>query len=254
MSDIEFTKKPRGRNIYSPDSGAPFKLSRSKIEDFVRCPRCFYLDRRLGVGQPSIPGYTLNVAVDELLKKEFDGYRALQEPHPLLVQHGLNLIPFQHESLNDWRHNFRGVQFHHEPSGFLITGAVDDVWHDNKGTLYVVDYKATSINGGLVAETQLRVSYQRQVELYQWLLRQNGFTVSRTAYFVYANGIKSRDDFGGRLEFDISLFDHVGSDKWVEPTLSQISLCLSAETPPPARAECEYCAYRHHANDALGGP
>ena len=67
----------RTKNIYDPASKNPFKLSRSKIDLFLECPRCFYLHRRLGVGRP--PGYpfTLNVAVDALLKKEFDIHRAL---------------------------------------------------------------------------------------------------------------------------------------------------------------------------------
>lgn len=63
------------KNLFDPQNKTPFKLSRSKIELFINCPRCFYLDRRLGVGQP--PGYpfTLNSAIDKLLKKEFDIHR-----------------------------------------------------------------------------------------------------------------------------------------------------------------------------------
>jgi hypothetical protein len=47
-------KPIRTRGLYDPavnapgPAGKPFTLSRSKLEDFVRCPRCFYLDRRLG--------------------------------------------------------------------------------------------------------------------------------------------------------------------------------------------------------------
>ena len=74
----------RTRNIYDPKSEKPFKLSRSKVDNFVSCKRCFYIDRRLGVGQP--PGFPFNInsAVDELLKKEFDQYRKKGEPHPYM--------------------------------------------------------------------------------------------------------------------------------------------------------------------------
>lgn len=41
--------------LYDPASSAPFALSRSKVELFLDCPRCFYLDRRLGVARPSGP-------------------------------------------------------------------------------------------------------------------------------------------------------------------------------------------------------
>ena len=36
----------RTRNIYDPHSSGSFRLSRGKIDNFVNCPRCFYLDRR----------------------------------------------------------------------------------------------------------------------------------------------------------------------------------------------------------------
>ena len=54
----------RSRNIYKPDGEKPFKLSRSKVDNYINCKRCFYIDRRLGVGQP--PGFPFNInsAVD----------------------------------------------------------------------------------------------------------------------------------------------------------------------------------------------
>ncbi|MDA2921155.1 hypothetical protein MYX76_16970, partial [Desulfobacterota bacterium AH_259_B03_O07] len=103
----------RTKNIYDPASKNPFKLSRTKIDLFLECPRCFYLDRRLGVGRP--PGYpfTLNVAVDALLKKEFDIHRAKGEAHPLIKTYGIDAIPIPHEKLDEWRNNFVGVQYLH---------------------------------------------------------------------------------------------------------------------------------------------
>jgi len=62
----------RENNRYDPQSKEPFYISRTAIEMFVECPRCFYLDKKLGLGRPSMPGWTLNSAVDKLLKSEFD--------------------------------------------------------------------------------------------------------------------------------------------------------------------------------------
>jgi hypothetical protein len=72
----EYYNPKRTKNIYDPSSKEPFKISRSKLDLLLNCPRCFYLDRRLWIDQP--PGYpfNLNSAVDELLKKEFDIHRA----------------------------------------------------------------------------------------------------------------------------------------------------------------------------------
>jgi hypothetical protein len=65
---------------YKPGQTAPFKVSRSKIELFMQCPRCFWLDVRLKVTRPSSPPFNINKAIDELFKKEFDSYRAQGKP------------------------------------------------------------------------------------------------------------------------------------------------------------------------------
>ncbi|MFH1410283.1 MAG: PD-(D/E)XK nuclease family protein, partial [Patescibacteria group bacterium] len=175
----------RTRNIYDPNSKEPFKLSRSKIENYVKCPRCFYLDRRLGVNpHPGFP-FTLNSAVDALFKKEFDKYRAEQKPHPLMQEYKIDAVPFQHKDIDEWRENFKGIQFLHKPTNLLIAGAVDDVWVKPDGQLIVADYKATSKAEEITAlDKDWQDGYKRQSEIYQWLLRQNGFKVNKTAYFV----------------------------------------------------------------------
>jgi hypothetical protein len=68
MSDYYNPKRGDNYNY----GGKNWKLSRSKIDLFLECPRCFYLDNKLGLKRP--PGYpfALNSAVDLLLKKEFD--------------------------------------------------------------------------------------------------------------------------------------------------------------------------------------
>lgn len=237
--------------LFDPASVEPFKLSRSKVELFNQCPHCFYLDRRLGVGQPPGFPFNLNSAVDHLLKKEFDSYRAKSEPHPLMTQNGVDAVPYSHDMLDEWRENFKGVRYHHLPTNFLLTGAVDDIWVNPKGELIVVDYKSTSKESGVGIDADWQGGYKRQLEFYQWLLRKNGFRVSPTGYFVYCNGKRDRDGFQGRLEFDISVFPYVGNDAWVEPTLHGARSALSAQRPPAPSAGCEYCNYRRNASQAL---
>ena len=133
-----------------PASSAPFKLSRSRLEDFINCPRCFYLDRRLGVEQPPGFPFTLNSAVDALFKKEFDIYRKKQQPHPLMAEYGVDAVPFSHPELDAWRENFKGIQFHHKPANLLITGAIDDLWVNPKGELIIADYKEASTSTLLI--------------------------------------------------------------------------------------------------------
>lgn len=235
----------RKSNIFDPKSDAPFRLSRSKLENFLRCPRCFYLDRRLGVSEPSMPAFTLNVAVDHLLKKEFDIHRANGTAHPLMAHYGIDAVPFQHSLLDRWRENFVGVEFHHPATNFIFTGAIDDVWENSHGELHIVDYKATSKDGNVVfGDSIWHDGYKRQMEMYQWLFRKNGFTVSDIGYFVYVNGKKDRKAFDGKLEFDVNIFPYEGNDDWVENALHTAHECLMSNTVPQPTETCEYCQYR----------
>ena len=233
----------RSRNLFSPGSQKPFKLSRTKIQDFLDCPRCFYLDRKCGTGQPPGFPFTLNTAVDTLLKKEFDEYRAAGKPHPLMVKHGINAIPFVHPDLDEWRMNLKGIQVLHEPTGFIITGAIDDLWINLAGELIVVDYKATSTSKEITLDEEYRKSYKNQMEVYQWLLRQKGFKVSNTGYFVYVNGDTAKDSFNERLEFETLLLSYEGNDSWVENRLYEIKESLESDRLPPPYTECDYCQY-----------
>lgn len=249
MSEYYIPKKTRG--IYSPSSSESFRLSRSKIDLFTECPRCFYLDRRLGVGRPPGFPFTLNSAVDTLLKKEFDIHRAAQSSHPIMEKYGVDAVPFQHKEMDIWRENFKGIQCLHEPTNFVVTGAVDDIWVNSKKELIVVDYKSTSKDTEVNLDAEWQDGYKRQMEVYQWLLRKSGFEVSDTGYFVYANGQKDRKAFDAKLEFDVTLIAYTGSDSWIEPTLEKIKACLDDDRVPLAGAHCDYCAYRQAAGESL---
>jgi hypothetical protein len=235
------------RKLFDSKSSAPFEISRSKLELFLDCPRCFYLDRRFGIGRPSFPAFTLNSAVDTLLKKEFDILRIKKESHPLMKNYGIDLIPFQNEKMDEWRHNFTGVRFLHKPTNFLVFGAIDDLWVDKEGVLYVVDYKSTSTEAEVTLNGEYKEAYKRQVEIYQWLLRKNGFKVSDIAYFVYANGRKDLKAFDAKLEFNISILAHHGNDAWVEKTVIDARYCLDQSYLPDSTYDCEYCNYRKAA-------
>jgi len=232
------------KNIYHPESKEPFKLSRSKIDLFLECPRCFYLDMRLGISRP--PGYpfTLNQAVDTLLKKEFDILRNEGKANALMEKYKIEAIPFKHPKIDEWRNNRKGIQYLHQPNNFLVYGAIDDLWINSKNELHIVDYKATSTTQEITLDAEYRQGYKRQAEVYQWLFRKNGFKVSDIAYFVYCNGKTDRDTFDGVLEFDIQIIDYKGNDSWIEPVLSNIKKCLESDNVPLANPECKYCKYR----------
>lgn len=240
----KFYNPQRTRNIYDPASPKPFKISRSKIDLFVECPRCFYVDRRLGVGRP--PGYpfNLNSAVDSLLKKEFDAHRVAGTAHPLQRAYGLDVIPAQRDEIDVWRENFKGVQFEHAPTNLIITGAIDDLWIDGEGNYIVVDYKATAKSEPVIAlDQEWQDGYKRQMEVYQWLLRRNALPVSDMSYFVYCTGRPNAAAFDGKIDFDVHLISYEGNDTWVEPAIQALHKCLQGDELPESGTNCDYCAF-----------
>lgn len=235
---------------YKPGQTTLYKVSRSKIELFTQCPRCFWLDARHKITRPNSPPFNINKAIDELFKKEFDVHRKAGTQHPLQIKFNISAKPYPHKDLDTWRANFTGVTTLHEPTNLHVFGAVDDVWVNENGELIVVDYKATAKDKeikdlGPVGGWQ--DSYRRQMEVYQWLLRANGHKVSNTGYFVYANGDASKDGFNDVVEFRTEVFPHHGSDAWVEKTLIAMKNCMEGDIPAVGEAAmggpCDFCAY-----------
>jgi len=191
-----------------------------------------------------MPGFTLNMAVDSLLKKEFDILRAKQKAHPLMKAYGIDAVPFLHEKMDDWRDSLhKGVEYLHKKTNFIICGGVDDVWRTPKNEIIVVDYKATSTRNAISLEDKYKQAYKRQMEIYQWLLRKNGFKVSDTAYFVFCNGKSDRKAFDGKLEFDVTIIPYEGNDSWVERAIVSAHECLNKTKMPASAPDCEYCNF-----------
>jgi len=223
--------KQRKGNLYDPKSKTPFRLSRSKIDMFLKCPRCFYLDRRMGLGRPGMPGFSLNSAVDALLKNEFDLLRKKGQKHELMKKYKIDAIPFTHPDLPIWRddiYHYKGASFIHKPTNLEICGIIDDVWINKKKELIIVDYKSTSTSKEISLEDEYKQGYKKQMEVYQW---------------------KNRDKFDARLEFELQIISYKGDISWVEPTIFEMKKCLDLDKIPDADPECEYCMYRKLIGD-----
>jgi len=102
----------------------------------------------------------------------------------------------------------------------------------------VVDFKATGAK-----EHKIYDSYKRQMEIYQWLLRQNGYRVSDTGYFLFAKVDKSKKFVAGQLHFDLLLEPCRGGGDWVEEKILEARSCYDAATAPEPKKDCEHCEY-----------
>ena len=245
---------------YNPDrkaewnyGGSKWRLSRSKIDFFIECPRCFYIDNKLGTKRPGFPSFNLNIAVDELFKKEFDVHRKNKTPHPVMLKYNVNAIPFTHKHMDTWRENFEGREYKDDETGMTISGAVDDIWVTPENKLIVVDYKSTSKNGSIteLSDSPWDQQYKRQLGVYKWLLEKNGFEVEDTGYLVYANASKEEPGFDDKLVFETTLVPVSIEHEWIEPTLDKIKECLESNTFPSSGPQCEFCPYREACGKKL---
>ena len=268
----------RHRGIFKPTHPEPYEISRSQIEKYVSCPACFWMNRVKGIKFPSIPGFLLNTATDTLLKKDFNKYRNIQKPHPFMERNGLgHLVPFKHDDFETWTVSLQlGLRTNFKPANFIVGGGLDDVWH-NRATneLHIIDYKSTASKMNKEKTSLEMISlfgnyksaYKRQMEIYQWILRRNGFIVSNIGYFVYVNGdqhfqngMLESDKDEAAMKFRVQLIEYQGSSSWVEDTILEISKCLRRkECPehakegfgPKGDKQCEYAElfYMMKAND-----
>ena len=244
------TKRHRG--AYKPKlDDIPFELSRSAVEKYVQCNKCFWMEKVAGIKPPSIPAFLLNTNTDTLLKKDFDQYRG-KEPHPIMVKAGLeHLIPFEHEDMEKWEASihFGSTPNHfntlHRESNILFGGGLDDVWQNKEtGELHIVDYKSTAQMGKTpkpLDESFLQVpkdskypdykaAYRRQMDMYQLIMRRKGFEVSKIGYFLYVDGqhngidgmIDQEDPAVAWMKFDTAIIPYEGDDSWVEAALMEI--------------------------------
>ena len=251
----------RHRGQFDINNPEPYEISRSRIENFVRCPACFYMTQVEGIEFPSIPGFNINEATDILLKKDFDNYREKKKSHPFLENHGFShLIPYQHQHFELWTQSMHfgaidRMHFDHPETNLRVGGGLDDIWLNTKtNKLHIVDYKSTSQkkdNGPINLDDKWKASYKRQMDLYSWIMRKKGFDVDKIGYFLYCDGDRfTRNSFlkaeNAIMEFKITLIPYETNFDWIEDTFKKIYLTLRFKERPPHKDDCEYGKFLDH--------
>ena len=247
----------RKGSIYMRGTSSVFKISRSKFSNFLQCKRCFYLERVKGLKDPSMPGWSLNSAVDELLKKEFDEFRKKQKPHTLIEQSKLNLIPFKHEKMDLWRNALRGgISYLDTNTNIEIHGGVDDIWLDpDKEELVVVDYKAQSNNRPVETQSYLsniyHQGYKIQMDVYVHILRKMNFKVSDISYFYVCNADKNHEKFDNKLNFTTTLVPYKTNTSWIDKKIIEMKQTLDSQDTPEINKYCEKCMHLNAGKDFI---
>jgi len=144
------------------------QLSRAQLQLFTDCPRCFWLRNRYDVKQPKGYPLALNIAMDQLLKAEFDEFRAAGKLHPILRDNKIEARLFADtEKLTAWRNNFQGLRWRDPKSGHTLFGAIDDILEFPDDSLAILDYKSSGAR-----EVHIYDSYQLQMDVYTFLLQR----------------------------------------------------------------------------------
>ena len=230
-------------------------VSRTGWESFIRCKRCFYLERKLKIKPIGMPGYPINSRVDALLKTEFDIYRNKQEPHPIFRKYNLNFVPYKidEKKLKDFRNNFKGVRAKSTKTNFTIYGSIDDIWlNRDMDEVVILDYKATSTKEKINYVTSLKSyhkSYLRQLDFYAHLLKLNKFKVFKTGYWILCNAREeSQKTFSNKLDFKIDLLSYDVNTDYIEDTLVELEKCYNSEKIPSPSQNCDTCRWQRETS------
>jgi len=159
------------------------KLSPSRISTFIECERCFWLEVNKGVKRPSGPFPSLPSGMDREIKNHFDYFRENGGKPPEIKDFNKDLELFEdREFLKKARSWRTDPKWKDSETGAVLRGAVDDLLTEN-GKIVVLDYKTR----GYPPKQDKGVPhyYERQVNLYNLILRENGYETTDYGLILY---------------------------------------------------------------------
>ena len=229
----------------------PLRLSRSRWDNFIKCPKCFYLKEKHNINPPGQPGHPINSRVDTLLKEEFDILRSKGKKHPIFKEYNLNFIPYNKldpEVLKNYRNNFKGVEAKSQKTKYTLFGSLDDLWFNlDTDEIVVLDYKATSnknLEDYTTSTKHYHKSYLRQLDFYAYLLKLNDFKVHKIGYWLICNAAdENQKTFNKNVNFKTSILSYELKTDYIEDTLIELEKCLEKNKPPISGNDCDNCRW-----------
>lgn len=209
-------------------------LSHSGIDILNRCPRCFWLQYRLGIRQPQGIVSRLPSRFDKVLKVYFDQFRAKNELPDFIkkVIKGRLENPFQE------------VYFYHVNQKYGFYGKLDECLINPEGKYVVVDFKTTSSDPQ--KRKEIFPAYQHQIDEYNFLLGQHGKPVADYGYLIYFYPGEIKDLKNG-APLKVYFQKIKANSKEVLPRIMKAIKVLEGEMPKPSE-DCPYCQWRQELN------
>lgn len=216
-----------------------YKLSPTSINLMLECPRCFWLQLVKKIKRPegifpSLPG-----GMDRILKKHFDKFMERGELPPEIREYGISngyKLFSDKAKLDIWRSNQKGIQYKDKISGILLRGAVDNLLEKGK-KLVVLDYKTR----GYPLKEDTHEHYITQMDIYNFLLRMNGYDTTDYAYLLFYYPREVTDT--GKVIFDTKLIKIKTNPKQGEKIFNKAIKILQLEEPPKSSEECGFCKW-----------
>lgn len=210
-----------------------FKLSPSSLNLMQECPRCFWLAQHKVFTRPAGIFPSLPSGMDSILKVHFDKFMRKGELPPELCNNTecKNMKLFDNEEkLKTWRSNLKGISWT-DKEGNILHGAVDNLLMKGK-KIIVLDYKTR----GFPLKEDTAEHYQNQLDIYNFLLRKNGYETEDYAYllFYYPREVAPT----GEVVFNTELKKMKVDIENAEAIFNKAIKLLNGDCP---KESCEWC-------------
>ncbi len=174
--------------------------------------------------------------MDGVLKRHFDTHRdAGTLPAELSEFAGDAHLFADKELLRVWRDNRKGIRWTND-AGHTLYGAVDNILERKDGSLIVLDYKTR----GFPLKEDTAAHYQDQMDLYNLLLRKNGYRTADETLLLFYYPNKLVEDATVRFHAKIVRLP-VDVDR--AQSLFDRAIATLDGPCPHASEGCTFCAY-----------
>lgn len=165
---------------------ASIRLSKSALDKFINCPRCFYLQYKHKLSQPDMISSKVWKGVEKVAIAHYESHRrAATTPENLIGQVPAGAIPVQFDeaAMKALRYWGKGMPF--VVDGVTVTTALDDMLQRSEGGGIVYNCIDLKSKSKLTDAESTESLYRNQADVYDLALNTNGYTTDGNVYFDY---------------------------------------------------------------------
>ena len=111
----------------------------------------------------------------------------------------------------------------------------------------MVDYKSQANNGIVDVHEYLddpfHKGYKIQMDFYAYLLKNMGYEVSSTSYFLVCNADRNKENFNKVMHFEEYLIPYPWNIDWIEEKIDEMINIMNFHNILKANPCCRNCAY-----------